>query len=120
MNGEWQKGIRRTTSETLPAYKLRGAVPFIDRKFLDVVLPPLENHQHAVAAFCISRMPVVVLKLFNWDLLTACCLVSDTSDFGLTEGEGKIVKCDAAKRKIETIPFLQHAVNVASKFFGGW
>jgi len=68
MNAEWQKGIRRTISETRPAYKLRGAVPFIDRKFLDVVLPPLENHQHAVAVFCLGRIPVV-LKLFNWDLL---------------------------------------------------
>ena len=117
MNAEWQKGIRRTASETRPAYKLRGAVPFIDRKFLDVVLPPLENHEHAVAVFCLRRIPVVVLKLFNWDLLTACCALSDTSDFGLAQFDGKIVKCDALARKIETTSFTQHALNVARKYF---
>jgi hypothetical protein len=119
MNAEWQKGIRRTSSETCSC-KLRGVVPFIDRKFLDVVLPPLENHQHAVAVFCVSGRPVVVLKLFNWDLLTACCALSDTSNFGLAEGQGKMVKCDASAREIETIPFMQHAISVARKFFGGW
>jgi hypothetical protein len=118
MNGEWQKGIRHMTVESRAGIRLRGQAPFLDRHFLDVVLPHLDHHQHAVAVFCVQRLPVVIVKLFNWELLTACCLLSETSTFGLTEGEGRIVKCDALARQVQTRPFIDHVVETAPKFFG--
>jgi hypothetical protein len=118
MNSEWQKGIRNTTVQSRAGIQLRGQVPFLDRHFFDVLLPPLENHEHAVAVFCVRKIPVVIVKLFNWDLLTACCSLSESSNFGLAEGEGRIVICDGLARRVKIIPFMDRVIEAAPKFFG--
>jgi hypothetical protein len=92
--------------------------PCVNHFALKVLLPPLQQHEHAISIFCLNRIPVVVIKLFEWDLLTCLRPLSVTSNLGMAEGEGKVIKCDAKTRNVEAWSWMDHAQTVAPKYFG--
>ena len=107
---EWHKAIFAPSSEVAMSAKIHGTALEPNGLF-DVVLPNLQEHEHAVAVFdCQQQGPIVIVRLFGSALLTSCIIASETSTYGLNPLDGKIVICDTKARACRTIDFSSHFI----------
>lgn len=115
---EWHKAVLSSSTTDAMEAKIRGTAlePSED---LNILLPDIGEHEHAVAVFDLQLQgPVVLVKLFGCDLLSSFCFASETSNFGLEPLEGKIVICDTKARRIRVLDFADHFV-ARSENLGG-
>lgn len=113
---EWQKILFSTNPEEVHNSKIHG-LAFDAESILEVMLPPLEPYQHAVAiANMHQKGPVVAVSLFGRGFHSLFALASETSNYGLDELEGKIAICDARGAKTTFLDFRQHFIKTADAF----
>jgi hypothetical protein len=112
---EWHKAILSASAANAMTAKIHG-IALQPNEFLDVLLPDIQEHEHAAAIFDLQQQgPVVIVKLFGCDLLSSFCIVSETSNFGLKPLEGKIVICDTKARQVRTMKFADHFLSRSEK-----
>lgn len=108
---EWHKAILSASAADAMEAKIHG-IALESNAHLNVVLPDIHEHEHAVAVFNLQQQgPVAVVKLFGCDVLSSGCIVSETSNFDLQPLDGKIVICDTRARAIRTVKFADHFVS---------
>lgn len=108
---EWHKAVLSASTADAMTAQIHGRALEWDEHF-NILLPDLQKHEHAVAVFALQQQgPLVLVKLFGCDLLSAFCMASNTSTFGLDTLEGKITICDTKTRRTRAIPFADHFVS---------
>ena len=114
LNPEWQKAIRSVSiQEDKSKIQCISDVP---PKFLDAIFPVLAAHEHAVTVCNLQQEgPLIAVRLFNSGILTRVYIASNSSDFGLSVLEGKIVVCDAITKKLKVLRFEDHFVNYSNR-----
>ena len=112
---EWHKAVLSSSAADAMTAKIHGKA-LEPNEYLNVLLPDIQGHEHAVAVFDLQqRGPVVIVKLFGSDLLSSFCMVSETSNFGLKPLDGKIVICDTKARRVRTMKYADHFVSRSEK-----
>ena len=107
---EWHKAVLSPSTAAAMSAKIHGTA-LEPNEHVNMLLPDLQEHEHAVAVFDLQQQgPVVVVKLFGCDLLSSFCIASETSNFGLQPLDGKIVICDTKARQVRTMKFSDHFV----------
>ncbi len=107
---EWHKAVLSPSTADAMRAKIHGTA-LEPSEYVNILLPDLQEHEHAVAVFDLQQQgPVVVVKLFGCDLLSSFCIASETSNCGLKPLDSKIVICDTKARKVRTMKFSDHFV----------
>jgi len=108
-NAEWQKGIRATEAGQLEEVRIQGAF-HDDKRVLDMVVPELQSHQHAVVVMRMEQMgpPMVCVRLFGSPHLSMIAKLSETQDFGMGRIQGKLVVCDSRSKTISVSAWEDH------------
>ena len=120
LNAEWQKAIRITTAEKGNEPKLQTISNDLPPIFKNILFPTLADHEHAVTVCNLQQVgPVVAVRLFNSDILSGVYIASDSSNFGLSVLEGKIVVCDSITKKATVRDFESHFVECSERLAGG-
>lgn len=110
MNPEWQKAIRASTAEESKDIKIHGK-SLSEIGVLDLVFPELAEHEHCIVIFSLNQSgPIVGVRLFGDPLFTAVTLASETSDYGLSEGDGVVIICDSKSGSIRREPWLPQLI----------
>ncbi|MBI3868048.1 MAG: hypothetical protein HY299_05895 [Verrucomicrobia bacterium] len=112
---EWHKAVLSASSTDAMNAKIHGTA-LEPNEYLNILLPDIQEHEHAAAVFDIQQQgPVVIVKLFGCDLLSSFCMASETSNFGLKPLDGKIVICDTKTRRVRTMKYADHFVSRSEK-----
>jgi hypothetical protein len=115
---EWHKAFLGNDASRVRDAKLHG-VAFDTHNILNLMLPALEPYEHAVAIANLQMQgPVVAVTLFGKSFHSLVLIASETSDFGLTVGEGKIAICDAKAGKTRFVNFMDHLVATSNQMPG--
>jgi hypothetical protein len=109
LNKEWQRGIRANDSSELESVRIRGAI-HDDNRVLDLIMPDLQSHQHAVVIMRTEQLgqPVVAVRLFGSPHLSILAMLSDTNDYGMKPMQGKLVVCDSRSKSIAVSSWEDH------------
>lgn len=115
---EWHKAFLDDDPSSVRDAKLHG-LAFDTHNILDLMLPALQPYEHAVAIANLQMHgPVIVVTLFGKSFHSLVLMASQTSDFGLSVGEGKIAICDARAGKTRFINFTDHLVSMSTQMPG--
>lgn len=96
LNPEWQKAIRAQSWEDAEKIKIHGCCFDKAADCVNRILPKMPNHQHGIAIVNLKQSgPVVAVRLFGDELLTAVVCASETSNHGRLAGQGQLLICDS-------------------------
>jgi hypothetical protein len=114
LNTEWQKAIRAQTGEESDNIRIHGQCFDGATIGANMVFPSLAKHEHGIAIANLNqRGPVVAVRLFGNELLTAFALASETNDYGLAEGDGLLLICDSKTGAISREPWSNHLLRMS-------
>ena len=113
---EWHKAFLCPDPEAAKTAKLHG-LSFDVQDQLEMLFPLLQPYEHAVAIVNLGQHgPVVTVTLFGKSFHSAVMLASETSNYGLQYGEGRIAICDAKAGKTRFAGFTDHLITLAQNF----
>lgn len=105
---EWRKAFLADDNAGVRDAKIHG-VAFDTRDLLDRVLPELQPWEHAISIANLQMQgPVVCVTLFGKEFHSLILIASETSQFGLGVGEGKIAICDTKAGQTRFVDFREH------------
>ena len=105
---EWHKAFLSPNEDDVRDARIHGQA-FNCQDIAKLVLPPLKPYEHAVAVVNLQQKgPVVAVALFGNTFYTLICLASETSNYGLSEAEGRIAVCDAKAGRTLFVSFMDH------------
>jgi hypothetical protein len=114
---EWHKAILAKDDQEACKARIYG-VAFDASDLVRYTLPTLQKYEHAAAVVNLQMQgPVVIISLFGTGFHTLMAIASETSDFGLQVGEGKIAICDAKGAKTRFISYTDHLVQKAQELY---
>jgi len=114
LNSEWQKAIRAQTHEDSDNIKIHGQCFDGATKGADMLLPSLSKNEHGVAIVNLNQTgPVVAVRLFGSELLTAFALASESDNYGIAEGDGLLLICDSKTGQIRREPWSNHLLRMS-------
>lgn len=115
---EWHKAFLSGNPNDARDAKIHG-IAFDAANILDMALPPLKEYEHAVFVANLQQQGLVTgVTLFGRGFHSLIALASESSQFGLGIGEGKISICDAKSGRTRSISFMQHLIDRADA--GPW
>lgn len=112
---EWHRAFLSDKKEDALCARIHGST-FNCQDLFGIIMPPLQPYEHAaVVANLNMRGVVVAVSLFGSGFHNLLSLASETSNYGLKEGEGKIVICNAKSGRMQFIDFMDHLVKKSRK-----
>lgn len=115
LNGEWQKAIRIKNAEEAAASLIRGQCFDGATHATKLLLPKLQEHEHAIAIVNLDHGPVVAVRLFGSEMLTAFAKASESNHFEISVGDGILVVCDSITGSISYDSWMDWFVKIADK-----
>lgn len=104
--GEWRKALFSQDRDEVKSSRIRGSA-FVDPKMVSRLFPNLQPHEHGVAIANLGKNYTICgVTLFGTRFHNLITRASETDSFGLEEGQGIIIVCDAKTRNITRKDFL--------------
>jgi hypothetical protein len=104
--GEWRKALFSQDRDEVKSSRIRGSA-FVDPKMVSLLFPNLQPHEHGVAIANLGKNYTICgVTLFGTRFHNLITRASETDSFGLEEGQGIIIVCDAKTRNITRKDFL--------------
>lgn len=107
---EWRKVIASSDREEVTYARIRGAA-FLESPLLDVIMPDLQPHEHAVVIANLQQTgPVCAVTLFGKGFHNMVTIASESSNMGLGVGQGQVVVCNAKSKTIQKLDFFSEVL----------
>lgn len=107
---EWHKAIFSTDRNEVMGTRIHG-IAFDSSNLLQIAAPPIQRHEHAVVVANLGMAgPVVMVSLFGGSFHNLIAVASETSQYGLRQGEGEIAICDAKQTKLRSIDYTDFLI----------
>lgn len=116
LNSEWQKAIRATTADDAERIRIHGCCFNKGTDAANRILPRLAEHERGIVIVNLNQGgPVVAVRLFGSELLTAVAQASETNGYGLPEGDGLLLVCDAKTGVIRREQWANHLLRMSQQ-----
>jgi hypothetical protein len=115
LNAEWQKAIRIQNAEQAAASLIHCKCFESASHVTKLLLPKLQEHEHAIAIVNLEQGPVVAVRLFGSSMLTFFARASENNHFEISVGDGVIVICDSITRSIGYNSWMEYFLRTADK-----